>query len=660
MQERQKLFVRAHAPYPSKDPWTPSNASKWPNSVLVFDTETRIDSTQKLNFGCFRRYEFRRNRYFCVEEGLFYPDKPRRKDRRVLQRYVDNPLNTPETETTPPQLSLKLMTRNMFLRRYFWGAVRRGDLIVGFNLPFDVSRLAIKYTNATKSGWSLVLSTRKSRKTGKTENNIERPRIVVTSINSKMAFFKLSSKWRPKEWRNDPRFLDLRTLTFALRNEAYSLSAACEAFNVNGKLDYSPKGIISTEEISYCREDVGATARLLNAAKKEFDQHPIELRPDQAYSPASIAKAYLDDMNIAHPKKHFKVANKIHGIAMQAYYGGRAECRIRKTAVPVILTDFTSQYPTVNALLGNWSVLKGHNIRFKSCAGEVRTLLSKVKLEDAFDPTFWKRLSFFALVKPDNDILPVRTVYNGRTKNIGLNYLSSKKPVWYAGPDLVASKILTGRVPRVIKAIRMQVSGEQRKIRGTTLAGTVAIDPRQDDFFIRVVEERNRLKRINRPISDFIKVVGNSGSYGLFVQVDPDTLQKPKKVRIYSGEKTMSEPSRYIEKTGPWYFPPIASLITSGGRLLLAMLEQCIYDAGGHYLLCDTDSMCIVASKRGLGGQMKTGQLGSLQNRPTDVAQDVILFIPLSLDQASLFWFSSSAVRISGCGRDEGGDPAWR
>jgi hypothetical protein len=167
-------------------------------------------------------------------------------------------------------------------------------------------------------------------------------------------------------------------------------------------------------------------------------------------------------------------------------------------------------------------------------------------------------LSFFALVKPDKDILPVRTVYNGRTKNIGLNYLSSKKSIWYAGPDLVASKLLTGNTPRIVKAIRMLVSGEQKRIYATKLAGTVAIDPRKDDFFVRVIEERNRLKRINRPVSDFMKVVGNSGSYGLFVQVDPDTLQKSKKVRVYAGEKTLSQPSRYIEKPGPWYFPLIA------------------------------------------------------------------------------------------------------
>jgi hypothetical protein len=414
-----------------------------------------------------------------------------------------------------------------------------------------------------------------------------------------MAFFKLSSKWRPKEWRNEPRFLDLRTLTFALRNVAYSLSTACKAFNVPGKLSHTPTGKITPKEIKYCREDVAATGRLLNAARTEFDCHPIDLWPDKAYSPASIAKSYLDVINIAHPKKHFKVANKIHGIAMQAYYGGRAECRIRKTPVPVILVDFTSQYPTVNALLENWRVLKASRVEFKSCAGGVRKLLSGVELEDVFNPAVWKDLSFFALVKPDNDILPVRTVYNVRTKNIGVNYLSSKKPIWYAGPDLVASKLLSGNTPHIIKAIRMQVSGKQKNIYATKLAGTVPIDPRRDDFFVRVVEERNRLKRLNRPVSDFMKVLGNSGSYGLFVQVDPDTLQKSKRVRAYAGEKILSQPSRYIEKTGPWYFPPIASLITSGGRLLLAMLERNIHDAGGSYLFCDTDSMCIVGSEKG-------------------------------------------------------------
>jgi len=43
--------------------------------------------------------------------------------------------------------------------------------------------------------------------------------------------------------------------------------------------------------------------------------------------------------------------------------------------------------------------------------------------------------------------------------------------------------------------------------------------------------------------------------------------------------------------------PPIASLITAGGRLLLAMLEQSVAVRGGSFLFCDTDSLCIVAGQ---------------------------------------------------------------
>jgi hypothetical protein len=39
--------------------------------------------------------------------------------------------------------------------------------------------------------------------------------------------------------------------------------------------------------------------------------------------------------------------------------------------------------------------------------------------------------------------------------------------------------------------------------------------------------------------------------------------------------------------------------ITAGGRLLLAILEKMVTDAGGAYLMCDTDSMAIVASEHG-------------------------------------------------------------
>jgi hypothetical protein len=84
------------------------------------------------------------------------------------------------------------------------------------------------------------------------------------------------------------------------------------------------------------------------------------------------------------PKKKFKVLKRTLGIAMQCYYGGRVECRIRRSVVPVVHTDFTSQYPTVNALLGNWRTLIGESVDFEECTKEVEGLLHHATLDSVF------------------------------------------------------------------------------------------------------------------------------------------------------------------------------------------------------------------------------------------------------------------------------------
>ena len=410
---------------------------------------------------------------------------------------------------------------------------------MAFNLPFDISRLAVDSSSSLKGGgWSLCLTLRRSKKTGKMEIDPERPRIVLTGTNSKSAFVRLSSNRHQVEWRKTPRFLDLHTLAWALRDRSHNLNSACKAFGVSGKLkNHVATGRVTPKEIKYCREDVAATHRLLNAAKNEFDLHPVRLNPDEAYSPASIAKSYLKAMKLARPKDRFKISNKISGVAMQGYYGGRAECRIRKTEVPVVYTDFTSQYPTVNALLGNWDVLNASAIRFETATHRIKALLSRLTLATAFQKSFWKQLAFFALIKPDKDTLPVRTIYNGRTQNIGLNFLTSAEPVWYAGPDVAASILLTGKVPKILKAVRMCPRGRQTRLLSTNLGGMVKIDPQTDDFFVRMIEQRSLHKPKNKPLAHFLKILANSGSYGLYVQVDPGMLKKPKLVTVFSGTK---------------------------------------------------------------------------------------------------------------------------
>jgi hypothetical protein len=596
----QEIFVRAHTSVRAKKSSDKRWSPKWPKQCLIFDTETTLDPAQKLKFGAYRRCKLVGRKYVCISEGIFHDDDLPKNELELLQKFQSDPPTLAAVEHFPSETQISLQSRSSFVRRVFWKSVRGGELIVGFNLPFDLSRLAVKSAPGKKGDWSLALSQLwKNPKTGRVVPNPKRPRIVVDAHNSKMAFIKLGSVLHKEEWPREGRFLDLRTLGWALRNVSYNLKRGCKAFHVRGKLKHNFSGQISSKEIEYCRGDVAASHRLLNAMMEEFNRNPLDLHPDKAYSPASIAKAYLKEMGITLPKRHFRAANKVLGIAMQSYYGGRAECRIRKTPVPVIHTDFTSQYPTVNALFGNWNVLTSASVRFMICTAKAKKLLSRASLDDTFDPAFWKQLSFFALVKPNGDILPVRTVYNGKTQNIGLNYVSSKIPIWYAAPDLVASKIQTGKTPRILRALEMVPGGRQKRLKSTNLGGMIKINPSEQDFYREIVQQRVPHKKSNESLANFLKVLANSGSYGLFVEVNPETKKKEVQIGYFSGETRGRVNSNYAEKPGDWYFPPIASLITSGGRLLLAMLEKSVDEKGGSYLFCDTDSLCIVGTENG-------------------------------------------------------------
>lgn len=53
-----------------------------------------------------------------------------------------------------------------------------------------------------------------------------------------------------------------------------------------------------------------------------------------------------------------------------------------------MLTDFVSQYPTVNALLGNWDALTADDIAFNDWTEQAKKMLAAVELDDIFHPEF--------------------------------------------------------------------------------------------------------------------------------------------------------------------------------------------------------------------------------------------------------------------------------
>jgi len=609
---RKDIFLRSHvvAVDPREQLISDYNEPKWPEYALVFDTETTLDpKDQSLLFGFYRVCRLQGGAYLCVEEGIFHADDLAPEYRNIIARYVRNVSS--EVVHKDYDEAIHVYSRSEFVERIFFDAIRTKALIVVFNAPWDVSRLAVGNRVSRNRGWTLILSERISRKTGELEPNPERPCVRVTAKDSKAAFFSLTKPVRPEEWptyivgdktRLVFRVLDLRTLAWALFNEPHSLKSACIALRTkNQKIEHEPGGTVTREELEYGRQDVPCTVDLLNALKEEFDRHPIHLHPDKAVSPASIGKAYLGAMGIVPPARKFDTPDYIQGIASQAYFGGRAECKIRNTPVPVVLTDFSSQYPTVNSLLGNPEVLVAESLAFEDATDEVRAFVEGVTLPDCFKQDTWKQLKFFARIRPKKDVVPTRAEYSddGVTKNIAVNYLTSDEPIWLSGPDVVESKLLSGKVPHIEKAIRVIPRGQQKGLRPTNLRGMVKVDPRKDDLFCRMVEQKQVRKNSDEALSYFLKICANSTSYGMFYELTPQKRFDPVKVKVFSGEHAHEQYVGTIEKPGEWYFPPIASLITGGAHLLLAMLERCITDKGGHYLFCDTDSMCIVASPGG-------------------------------------------------------------
>jgi hypothetical protein len=97
-------------------------------------------------------------------------------------------------------------------------------------------------------------------------------------------------------------------------------------------------------------------------------------------------------------------------------------------------------------------------------------------------------------------------------------------------------------------------------------------------------------------------VLANSTSYGIYAQMTRHELgrDRTENIIVYGRE---ADPYTFVvrnpEDPGEYCLPPIAAAITGAARLMLALLERLLCDAGGSYAFCDTDSMAIVATQHG-------------------------------------------------------------
>ena len=538
-----------------------------PNRILVFDTETEIGLYQNLKFGYFEIFQHGILEY----PGLFYDAITiSQKEQSTLEKFSQ-------------ENNIKLYTLDEFRRIFLTECFDLGTLCVGFNLFFDLTRIAIKTTNARikkKDSFSLLLS-----------NNLHYPRLHLTHVSSTLSFIEWGNSKNGSNFKGN--FLDLRTLVHALTDKKHTLDSACKTFGTNFQKSFVEHGKITIDYINYCINDVHSTHSLYLNAQKEFESYGLNIPNTQAYTPATIGKEFFRKMGIkSFAEKNPNFPKETIGNIMTCYYGGRTECKIRKTPVKSDLLDFLSMYPTVCTLQNLWSFVIAKQIVSQDATQEIKEFVENFKLENIQNKNLWAIFPAIVQVEPDEDVLPLRAKYGKKHEwNIGLPYVSYNDKLWYSLADVLASKLYTGKSPKILQAITFSPIGVQKELKEIDIHG-IKINPYKQDLFKELIQYRQQLKKKGDRKQQIIKIITNAISYGIFVEITTFDESKQTPIDVYGLDHFTAHKTK-IEKPGFMFNPIIAVAITSASRLLLATTEVLLSKFGATHAYCDTDSMVI-------------------------------------------------------------------
>ena len=489
MADRLDLYFRAHtvAAKPQQEQhWTDRHAIQ-PEQALIFHCATTDDEKQDLLFGAYICAQRIDGRHIAKEIGLFNRDG-HPEELRVLKRFVKDS-------------AVELGTVGEFRRKVFLKYLKAGALIVAYDAPFEISRIAVKWNKSLnhRRAFSFYFRLFKDKKTGKIRPSGFEPGLSIQSIDATKAIYRLLRyKFHTKDAEREEEeeqqisnvhVLDLKTLTAVLTGEVYTLPSACEIFGVPASKAGKHYTCVTKPAVEHLLKTVASELELLNRLKEKFDPHlhSIGLVPERCYSPATVASAYFRAMGIKPPQEKFTIPDRIHGIAMQSFFAGRAECTITRTPVPVTYVDFHAQFPAVSKLLDCREILCAESLEFRDFTAEAREMVERVTLEDCCRPEFWKQMRWLTLVQPCEDVVPMRAKFarkDDAEPTLAWDFLTSAQPVWITGLDAIAAKLMTGKPLKILEAIKVVPHGEQPGLKPVRLYDQLEVDPRRDDLAV--------------------------------------------------------------------------------------------------------------------------------------------------------------------------------
>ena len=551
--------------------------------TLVFDTETTTDTRQELRFGIAQLYANGR-----LARTMVFTREVTDQERETISTWAAGH-------------NVRVLTVSEFVSMEFLPlALDQRAVVVGFNLPFDLARIAAdwepKRKVAGKRAWTLLFVPRSAG-----YRAAYAPRLRVERVSSSMSFIRFVGtlgRWRTFEGA----FVDCRTFVRALTGEKHSLKSAGAAFGcVRKKTEADYHGPVTPRFLDYGLNDVELTWELYSKCRERYSVFGLDVHPSRIYSSATLAKAIWKARGVVPPV----LPPKTTGRLMAAFYAGKVECKVRAHEVAdVSVLDFTSQYPSLYCLLGAKRFLTAERISTRRSTEEVRSWVDGLTSEDLLRRETWLGPLMWTLceVESDGAVLPVRSTFDGPTTEaptIGWNHVTTDGGLTtpYMVADVLAAKLLGGRVPRIVRATTFEPVGHQ-EVESVKVLG---VDVGPEDGLIQTLAEARIKEKAEKakgwePRAQGLKTICNAGSYGIFVEVNRQN--RSGKVLIHGvADEPFETEEEEVEEPGADYCPLVGAALTSASHLLLALVESQVGRLGGRFVYCDTDSAFVSPSR---------------------------------------------------------------
>jgi hypothetical protein len=311
-------------------------------------------------------------------------------------------------------------------------------------------------------------------------------------------------------------------------------------------------------------------------------------------SAGALAGEILGRVGIRAPIETFGLTDSEHRTWTETFHGGwcLADRRFYGFPFPAVSLDVRSCFPLVAHLIGWWELVCAAEIVPEPATSSFAALCARVAADRAvaLDPAVWRRYGC-ALVELVPDLFPcpvdVEDEYrpDGRLEIVPVS--SPGRPLALSALDVLAGCATSRRVPDIVRAVRFVARGRQKGLRRhlPMLPGLV-LDTDEDPVVALVRHRRQAKAREDLVLAAVLRVVVNALVYGNFCRFD-EILRRIDGVW------------QIAERPGSWSCMPVASSVTAGPHLLLALLGRLVADCGSTIAYGDTDSAILPATPAG-------------------------------------------------------------